>query len=212
MLCEMWGMTMDRPYGPGHEGADDRLERRTEDRVDPRGYEQSPRGAHEQVLELREEELLVHREMREVGEARIATRIEEVPARLEVDAYSEEVNVEHIPVGEVVSERAEPYQDGDTLIVPVYEEQLVVTKRLVLRENLRIRRVRTTQRQLFEDTLRRERADVADSSESGLLHERYADDSERGGERVAQSHTAGEEHDAEREEGGLVGLVRRALQ
>lgn len=160
----------------------------------------------EQMLELREEELLVHREMRDVGEAHIRTRVEEVPARLEVDAYAEEVEVEHVPMGEFVSERGEPYQDGDVLVVPVYEEQLVVTKRLLLREHLRIRRVRTTQRQLFEDTLKRERVDIDDPSQTGLVHERYPDDSAEG-ERRDQ-----EPDDEDREEGGLVNLVRRALQ
>ena len=97
----------------------------------------------ERTLELREEELVVQRKMRDVGEAHIRTRVEEVPARLEVEANAEEVEVEHVPVGQVVSQRVEPYQEGDVLVVPVYEEQLVVTKRLLLREQLRIRRVTT---------------------------------------------------------------------
>jgi uncharacterized protein (TIGR02271 family) len=164
----------------------------------------------EQTLELREEELVVHRDMRDVGEAHIRTRVEEVPARLEVDAYSEEVEVEHVPVGQVVSERTEPYQDGDVLIVPIYEEQLVVTKRLILREHLRVRRVTNTQRQLFEDTLRKERAEVDDPSHTGLVHEHYAEHVE--GERVAQAPEEAEPEEADREQGGLVNLVRRALQ
>lgn len=162
-----------------------------------------------ETLELREEELVVHREMRDVGEGRIQTRIEEVPARLEVDATSEEVSVEHVPIGEVVSERVEPWQDGDLLVVPVYEEQLVVTKRLVLREHLRIRRVRTVQRHLFEDTLRRERADIVDPSNRGMVHERYPD-ADAPGERVATASDRDE--DAPHEQNGLVNLVRRALQ
>jgi uncharacterized protein (TIGR02271 family) len=164
----------------------------------------------EQTLELREEELVVHRDMRDVGEAHIRTRVEEVPARLEVDAYSEEVEVDHVPVGQVVSERSEPYQDGDVLIVPIYEEQLVVTKRLILREHLRVRRVTSTQRQLFEDTLRKERAEVDDPSHTGLVHERYADGLE--GEKVAQAPEEADLDEADREQGGLVNLVRRALQ
>ncbi|HEV7663894.1 MAG TPA: DUF2382 domain-containing protein [Chloroflexota bacterium] len=169
---------------------------------------QSP---EEQMLELREEELLVHREMRDLGVAHIRTHIEEVPARIEVDAFSEEVEVEHVPVGEVVSERGEPYQEGDTLVVPVYEEQLVVTKRLLLREQLRIRRVRTTQRQLFEDTLRRERADIDDPSNTGLVHERYPDGTPEG-VRMTDGHHDDQDVEHDREEGGLVNLVRRALQ
>lgn len=165
----------------------------------------------EQTLELREEELVVHREMREVGQAHIMTRVEEVPARLELDAYAEEVQVEHVPVGQVVSERGEPRQEGDVLIVPIYEEQLVVTKRLLLREELRIRRVTTSQRQLFEDTVRRERVDIDDPENTGLVHERHP--SEVDGQPVgSETDEKPEGEDEDRERGGLVNLVRRALQ
>src|SRR5919199_1564757 len=118
------------------------------------------RTEEDQVIELRQEELVPHTEMQEVGEARIRTWIQEVPARLEVDAYTEEVEVEHVPVGQVVSERKPPWQEDDVLIVPIYEEQLVVSKRLVMREQIRVRRVGTHRRELFEDTLRRERLRV----------------------------------------------------
>ena len=138
----------------------------------------------EQTLELREEELVVHRDMRDVGEATIRTRVEEVPARLEVDAHSEEVEVEHVPVGQVVSERKDPYQDGDVLIVPIYEEQLVVTKRLILREQLRVRRVTNTQRQLFEETLRKERAEIEDPGHTGLVREHYPERARRSTRRA----------------------------
>src|ERR687886_2423176 len=84
------------------------------------------RTEEDQVIELRQEELVPHTEMQEVGEARIRTWIQEVPARLEVDAYTEEVEVEHVPIGQVVTARSDPYEDGDALVVPVYEEQLVV--------------------------------------------------------------------------------------
>ena len=151
----------------------------------------------EQTLELREEELVVQRKMRDVGEARIRTRIEEVPARLEVEATAEEVEVEHVPIGQVVSKRVEPYQDGDVLVVPIYEEQLVVTKRLLLREELRIRRVATTQRQLFEDTLKKETVDVEDAAQTGMVHEQFPTDDDDG-----------DRHHA----GGLVDRFRRALQ
>jgi uncharacterized protein (TIGR02271 family) len=164
----------------------------------------------EQVLELREEELHVHRELRDVGEAQIRTRVEQVPARLEVDSYSEEVHVEHVPIGRVVTERAEPHQDGDVLVVPMYEEQLVVTKRLLLREELRIRRVKTTQHQMFEDTLRRERAEIDDPNGTGLVHERYPDDELD--DTGAQRRYDERDPEPDREEGGLVNLVRRALQ
>jgi uncharacterized protein (TIGR02271 family) len=129
-----------------------------------------------------------HTEVQEVGEARIRTWVEEVPGRLEVDAYTEEVEVEHVPVGQVVSERKPPWQEDDVLIVPIYDEQLVVSKRLVLREQIRVRRVGTQRRELFEDTLRRERLEVEDPQQTGLVHERRPTQAEAG-EDVA--HTPG---------------------
>ena len=127
----------------------------------------------EQTLELREEELVAHRNLAEVGKVRIGKVVDEVPGRLELEAYSEEVEVEHVPIGKAVNERREPWNDDGVMVVPVYEEQLVVTKRLILREHLRIRRVGTTRHELFEDTLRRERVVVEDPNDTGLVHERY---------------------------------------
>lgn len=130
-------------------------------------------GETERTIELREEQLVAHKDLRERGEIRVRTTVEEVPGRLEVEAYREEVEVEHAPVGEVVTERVGPWEEDGVLVVPVYEEQLVVVKRLVLREHLRVRRVSSTERQLFEDTLRRDRLVIEDPSNTGLAHEQY---------------------------------------
>jgi len=85
----------------------------------------------ENIIELREEQLIAHKDLRELGEVEVRTEIEEIPGRLEVDAYREEVVVEHEAVGDVVSERVNPWEENGILIIPIYEEQLVVTKRLV---------------------------------------------------------------------------------
>jgi len=173
----------------------------------------------QRVIELREEELVPHKELREVGEVEIRTVVERFPSRLEVEAYREEVQVEHVPVGQVVSERVKPWEEGDVLVVPVYEEQLVVVKRLMLREHLRVRRLGTTETRLFEDNLLRERLVIGDLSGSGLVHETFptAQEAERGGIVVAEDDhtgdtstkaTAAEEH----EDGGLIDrLVRKVI-
>jgi uncharacterized protein (TIGR02271 family) len=173
------------------------------------------RGAElEQTLELREEQLVAHKELREVGEVSVRTELEDVPGRLEVDAYREEIIVEHEPVGQVVSERDQPWEEDGVLVMPVYEEQLVVTKRLVLRERIRVRRVATTERQLFEETLRRERLVIEDPQQTGLIREQYptgglaGEHSEDDGP-VTQDAGAGDD----KPEGGLLEhLVRKALQ
>ena len=55
----------------------------------------------------------------------------------------------------------------------VEQMQLVVVKRLVLKERIKIRRRRTPEVRLFEQTLRRERLEVDDPSGIGAVHERY---------------------------------------
>jgi len=126
-----------------------------------------------QTLRLREEELVARKVLEEVGRVQIRTRTEEFPGRIEVDAVREEVEIEHVPAGEVVAERRKPWEEDGVLVVPVYEEQLVVTKRLVLKEHLRIRRFQTNERQIFEETLRRERLVVDDPTGHDLVHERF---------------------------------------
>lgn len=160
----------------------------------------------ERTLELREEQLVARKDLREVGEVRVRTTVEEVPTRLEVDACREEVDIEHVPVGEFVTERMNPWEEDGVLVVPVYEEQLVVVKRLMLREHLRIRRVGTTERRLFEDTLRRERLVIEDPSNTNLVHERYDTDKD------AAPAEGRRDDDHGKDEGGLLGnLVRKAL-
>ncbi len=163
-------------------------------------------GQDERTLELREEQLVAQKEMRQVGEVAIRTQVEEVPGRLEVDVQREEVEVEHVPMNQVVQEREAPWEENGTLVVPVYEEQLVVVKRLVLREQLRVRRVGTTERRLYEDVLRRERVVIDDPTHSGLVHERYptANVANEGQEAPA----SGQRQD----EGNLLGnLARKVL-
>ena len=163
-------------------------------------------------IELREEVLVPRKETREVGEIVVRTEIEEVPGRLEVEAVHEEIEVEHVPVGEVVQERRSPWEDGDTPVVPVYEEQLVVSKRLVLKEQIRIRRTSATETRLFEERLRRERLVVEDNG-LDVVRERYPADGENHAPAAYERHKGdGRPREGEGEGGFLEGLVRKALQ
>lgn len=128
----------------------------------------------DETLALREERMVPHTEERRVGEIGVRVTSEEHTGRLEVDATHEEVEVEHVPVGKVVTERVAPWHEDDVLVVPVYEEQLAVVKRLVMREQVRIRRVGVTERRLIEEPLRRERVVIDDRDQTGRVQEHYA--------------------------------------
>ena len=171
------------------------------------------RAGEERVLELREEQLVANKQLREVGEILIRKEVDTAPARLEVDALREEVEVVHEPVGQSVSERREPWEEDGDLVVPVYEEQLVVTKRLVLRERLRVRRLRTTERQLFEQPVRRERLVVEDPQQTGLVRELYPTDEASSPETSTAPVDKTEAPSEEPSDGNfLTKLVSRALE
>jgi stress response protein YsnF len=78
---------------------------------------------------------------------RVHTSVVEHPCRIEEALLRDEVVVTHVPVDKIVplSEAPESRYEGDTLIVPVLEEVLVVEKRLRLKEEIRIDRKQRTE-------------------------------------------------------------------
>ncbi len=56
--------------------------------------------------------------------------------------FTEDVDVERIPVNRILDAPVEVRQEGDTTIIPVIEEVITVQKRLLLREEVRITRRR----------------------------------------------------------------------
>ena len=96
------------------------------------------------TLPLLAEELSVSKETVETGRVRVATRTREREALIDEDLARERVEIETVPIGSRIDAVPEARQEGDTTIIPIVEEVLVVKRPLVLKEEVRIRRVRTT--------------------------------------------------------------------
>jgi uncharacterized protein (TIGR02271 family) len=115
----------------------------------------------EPVLPLFAEEAVVGRRRVERGRVRVKTVARSFDEVVRAALASEEVEIERVAVGREVAEapgvREEP--DG-TLVVPVVEEVAVVETRLVLREEVRLRRRRRTEEAEIPVTLRRQEAVV----------------------------------------------------
>lgn len=112
------------------------------------------------VLRVVEERLTVATRRKSTGSVRIGTRTEaiEVMAEVELDRYH--VEVTRVPVGRVVDEAPQARAEGDTTIVSVVEERLVVVKQLFLVEEVHIRHVLERETMIEPVTLRRQRAVV----------------------------------------------------
>jgi stress response protein YsnF len=74
------------------------------------------------------------------GAVHVTTRVETVPAPWETTLREDEVDVARVPVNQLVEVAPEPRWEGETLIVPVLAEEVVVTRLLILREEVRITR------------------------------------------------------------------------
>lgn len=118
-------------------------------------------------IPIMEEQAIVKTRQVERGGVRVHKRVYEREEVVEQPAFHEEVNVERVPVNQYVDFVPEPRQEGDTLIIPLLEEVLVVEKRLVVKEELRITKRRTEETQQTRVTLRQEEAVIERIDETG---------------------------------------------
>jgi len=94
------------------------------------------------VLPVIAEHVVVQRNTRVTGRVRISKTVHEREELVDEPLLRRTVHVEHVPINRVVEGDIPVRYDGDTIIIPVLEEVLVVEKRLMLKEELHI-----TQRQ-----------------------------------------------------------------
>lgn len=118
-----------------------------------------------------EEHLEVERRETETGAVRVRIETTESRQSLQLEAWRESVEVERVPVNRPVAEREGPRQDGDVLVVPVYEEQVVVQRTWVLREEWHLRRRREVTTEPVEVSLQREQARIERREGDGPWHE-----------------------------------------
>lgn len=128
----------------------------------------------EETIPLYEEVLSVGKRAVETGRVRVTTEVRERQETVEQDLDTETVEILRVPVGRPVEAAPETRREGDVLIVPVLEEELVVTKRLVLKEELHIRKRTTRRTERVAATLRSEEASVVreDASPTSPSHSR----------------------------------------
>lgn len=102
----------------------------------------TPDVVEERTLPLVEESLVTQRRTVETGTVRVRTVMQQREEVARAEIYRQAVSVEHVPINREIDEVPAPWEEGDVLVIPVVEEILVVEKRLILREEVRVRRRR----------------------------------------------------------------------
>lgn len=130
-------------------------------------------GQEMRIPVIREEAVVRTRQV-ERGGVRVHKTVNEREEVIEQPTYQEQVQVERVAIGQPIQAMPEVREEGDTLIIPVVEEMLVVEKRLVLKEEVRITRRRTQTNEQARVVLREEQVTIEplDDRSSSSLEER----------------------------------------
>lgn len=132
----------------------------------------------EQRLEipLVEEQVQVETRVVELGHVTVQKRVDEFLDERTVPLRHQQVEVERVPIDRIIDEVIEPYLDGDVYVVPVIEEEIVITRRLRLKEELRVQRTVGHHEQTVQVPFRRERVVVTENWYDGSRPAVAADD------------------------------------
>lgn len=114
-----------------------------------------------QSLTLSEEQLRTGTETEQVGPAKAVKHVDTQSVSTRVQRGSEHADLDRVDVADasVDSGQVETLPDG-SISIPVFEEQIVVTKRLVVRERVIVRKHTVYEDHVVSADLKRERLEV----------------------------------------------------
>jgi len=119
------------------------------------------RPGEQAVIPAMEERIRVEHEKVETGRIRLHKRIDETSTVVDEPLLQDHYNIERVPINRILTGGPiEARYEGETLVLPVLEEVLVVEKRLVLREEIRVTRDKREVRDPQTHSLRREHIEV----------------------------------------------------
>ncbi len=111
-------------------------------------------------LNIAEEHIEARVVERDQGRIVIHKLIETAPVTAQVDLDHDDMVIDEVAMDEQVAERREPWYEGDSYLVPVYEEVLVSYTQLVLKKVIRIHNRHAREQVNLSGTVRREVVEI----------------------------------------------------
>jgi stress response protein YsnF len=112
------------------------------------------------VIPVTEERVIIGTRLFETGRVELRKTVHERTEVIDQLRHIEEVEIERVAVNRLIDEPIPIRHEGDTMIIPLLEEVLVVEKRLVLREEVHVKKLRKEVHDPQEVQLREERVEV----------------------------------------------------
>src|SRR3954471_4788675 len=114
-----------------------------------------------------EERAVVRKRKKVTGAVRVRTEVREAVEVVDAPLAVEQVEVERVPLDRWIDAPVPVRQEGDTTVITLHEEVVVVEKRLRASEEVRVSRRRSTRHATERLTLRRQEAVVERLDGSG---------------------------------------------
>jgi len=119
------------------------------------------------VIPVVDEELSVQKRVIETGVTEIRKTVHEHVERVDEPLRAEDVEIERVAVNRIVDAPLQIRHEGDTMIIPLLEEVLVVEKRLMLREEVHVKRVHREVHEPQDVLLQEERVEIVRKPAAG---------------------------------------------
>jgi uncharacterized protein (TIGR02271 family) len=129
------------------------LQTRTDD-------DRAPDKAGETVIPLLAEEVTVSKQVVETGRVQVSRVTHEREQLIDELLAHQTVEIDRTPIGRQVDTMPSVREEGDTIVIPIVEEVLVIERRLLLKEEVRVSRVHSTERHQESVTIRHHEAVV----------------------------------------------------
>ena len=133
--------------------------RRVRKPADPAAAQGQEKG-DEAVIRLAAETLNVGKRVVETGRVRVRRTTTERLEKIKIPLTVETVEIRRVPIGKPIKRKPRVRETANEIIIPVVEEVVVVERRLVLKEELHIRKVRSTENHVEQVRLRQQNVTV----------------------------------------------------
>jgi stress response protein YsnF len=129
------------------------------------------------AVPLFEEQASIAKRRIVTGKVKVSTVTHEHEQLIEEMLDREQVEIERTPIDKRIDVMPRVREEGDTTVIPIVEEILVIERRLVLKEEVRVRRVRSKESHQERVVLRRQEAVISrDPAESLAAHSSKAEE------------------------------------
>ncbi|WKN42182.1 YsnF/AvaK domain-containing protein [Tunicatimonas pelagia] len=110
------------------------------------------------------EQVVIDKRSADTAKVRIAKSVNERNVQLDITEEQDTVMVERVPVGRMVEIEPTARHEGDTLTIPVLREEVVIEKKIILVEEIRVTKKKGETTRKVDVTLKEEDIDITRES------------------------------------------------